>query len=100
MKFTRQTTISQKPSNQNRIGYQVKKPELITNRFFILFDQIKRDWETNVGPNSGQYINGPQGTEAHNKQSSSKNKGVEASEIAEQVRRSRSRLTIKKGEET
>ncbi|KAF2590105.1 hypothetical protein F2Q70_00038386 [Brassica cretica] len=33
---------------------------------------------------------GPQGTEAHNKQSSSKSKGVEAPEIAEQSRRSRS----------
>ncbi|KAF2594517.1 hypothetical protein F2Q70_00043977 [Brassica cretica] len=33
---------------------------------------------------------GPQGTEANNKQLSSKSKGVEAPEIAEQSRRSRS----------
>ncbi|KAF2562956.1 hypothetical protein F2Q70_00016525 [Brassica cretica] len=32
----------------------------------------------------------PQGTEAHNKQSSSKSKGVEAPEIAELSRRSQS----------
>ena len=44
MKFSRQTTVFREPSNQNRIGYQTTKPELITNRLFILFDQIKKDW--------------------------------------------------------